>query len=428
MDERLKDYLEQLEIPGNQLEQAIQRAVAQNKREKKSKKVWITSFITVAAICVLLLSIRVSPTIAYAMAKVPGLETLVQLIQHNKGIEDILNEGYGEKIGVTVEQDGISVTIDEIIADESGMIVAYEIKSEQNLNQYEHIQIEVLHNNELIKAGYTYSTFMYEGEVVHQFAESVDIVASEHKMDYTNPNFALRFKFNELQIEVPFHLENEIELGQVYEVNKQLQIDGQNFTVEQVKISPLRTSISISIDPLNSKRILDFGSISLIDEQGEIWSNIRNGITGMGSTFDQQVTYYLQSNYFRKPKSLTLQIGEVTALPKGQDYVLVDFEKNELIFAPTHPNLVGIDISADAIVGKYKPINSYYHISLFGLHAVDANGNKVQVFDQGGSTGLEFFDSKARLELEGHQNPIKIYFDGFPNQLEGSAKVKVPLK
>ena len=93
MDERLKDYLEQLEIPGNQLEQAIQRAVAQNKREKKSKKVWITSFITVAAICVLLLSIRVSPTIAYAMAKVPGLETLVQLIQHDKGIEDILNEG-----------------------------------------------------------------------------------------------------------------------------------------------------------------------------------------------------------------------------------------------------------------------------------------------------------------------------------------------
>lgn len=428
MDERLKDYLEQLELPGNQLEQAIQRAVAQNKREKKSKKVWITSFITVAAICVLLLSIRVSPTIAYAMAKVPGLETLVQLIQHDKGIEDILNEGYSEKIGVTVEQDGITITIDEVIADESGMIVAYEINSEQNLNQYEDIQIEVLQNNELIKASYSYSTFRGEGEVVHQYAQSIDIVAFEHKMDYTNPNFAIRFKFNELQIEAPFHLENEIELGQVYEINKQLQIDGQKFTVEQMKITPLRTSISISIDPSNSKRILDFGSLSLIDEKGEIWSNVRNGISAMGSTFDQQITYYLQSNYFRKPKSLTLQIDEVTALPKGQDFILVDLEKEELIFAPTHPNLIGIDISADAIVGKYKPIDSNNYINLFGQHAVDANGHKVEIYAQGGLSDLEVSDSKARLELEGHQNPIKIYFDGFPNQLEGSAKVKVPLK
>lgn len=116
-----------------------------------------------------------------------------------------------------------------------------------------------------------------------------------------------------------------------YVVNEELSFEGQHITVKSVSISPLRTGITIALDPKNTMRILGFEDIRILDERGEAWTTIQNGLTATGSLLDGEATFYLQSNYFREPKQLSLAIGKVVALPVGQDYIEVDFNKNKVI-------------------------------------------------------------------------------------------------
>ena len=47
----------------------------------------------------------------------------------------------------------------------------------------------------------------------------------------------------------------------------------------------------------------------------------------------------MQSNYFRQPKKLTLVMERIEALPKGSDYIEVDFEQQKVLYVPS-----GLDI------------------------------------------------------------------------------------
>ena len=43
----------------------------------------------------------------------------------------------------------------------------------------------------------------------------------------------------------------------------------------------------------------------------------------------------MQSNYFRQPKKLTLVMESIEALPKGSDYIEVDFEQQKVLYVPS---------------------------------------------------------------------------------------------
>ncbi|WP_341321404.1 DUF4179 domain-containing protein [Solibacillus sp. FSL H8-0523] len=425
MDQKLKDFLNQLETPHEELAQARKRALVQKQKDVTRRKQWLVTSVALVAICFFLVSIRLSPTIALAVSKVPGLEAIVQLIHHNKGIEDVLEHDYNEQVYETVEQAGIQATIEEVIADETGMYIMYRLISDKDLNTDKLIEIEVLQNGEGIKAAKTYSAFM--NEETYDFSSSIELVASEEKIDYTHPNFEVRFTIEEQVIRVPFTLKNEIKQTRSYVVNEQIEVEGQKFTVNEIEISPLRVSIEIAIDPNNEQRILSFNSLELLDENNEVWSKISNGVVEVG-TMDKNVNkYYLQSNYFREPKSLTLKIAEIEALPKGQDFIEVDFDKQQVVTIPNLPTFKVTEVYPMQVRAQYKPKNPDHHRQLFG-DAFDANGKQV---DTRGSTssgmGDGIHEGTVSYELENVKNPIKIYINSFPNYLKGSVQVKIPL-
>ena len=158
-----------------------------------------------------------------------------------------------------------------------------------------------------------------------------------------------------------------------------------------------------------------------------MWSKISNGVVGAG-TIDKNVNkYYLQSNYFREPKSLTLKIAEIEALPKGQDFIEVDFDKQQVVSIPNLPTFEVTEIYPMQVRAQYKPKNQHHHRQLFG-EAFDADGKQV---DTGGysSSGMGegYHEVTASYELAGIKNPIKIYISSFPNYLKGSAQVKISL-
>lgn len=425
MDDKLKEYLYKLDTPSEALIAARARAITIKRAEQKRRKLWTATIISVAVICLFILSIRLSPTIAYAVSKVPGLDTIVELITHNKGIEDVLEQGYNEKIYTTTEQFGVKAVIEEVIADETGMFIMYRLRSEQDLNKYKNIQIEVFQNGEPVKAAVTYSTFI--DEEMYEFADSIEIASSEG-MDYSNRNFEVRFMLKDETISVPFQLKNEIEKTKIYTINEQLEIEGQRFTVKEIRISPLRVGIEIAIDPKNDKRILSFNSIELLDENNEVWGKVSGGISGMGTMDENAMTHYLQSNYFREPKTLTLKIAEVEALPKGQDYIEVDFEKKQVVFAPDFMDVSNIEVNSKQVSVKYKPANRDHYRQLLG-NAVDANGKEM--WERSSSmTGIDDTHHLATVNYnsESFENPVRIYFYSYPTYLKGTAKITIPIQ
>src|ERR1700730_16497879 len=65
-------------------------------------------------------------------------------------------------------------------------------------------------------------------------------------------------------------------------------------------------------NPHNTKRILNFDDLRLVDENGTTWNKINDGETAKQISKDESIIY-LQSNYFRNPKKLSLVINKIQA-------------------------------------------------------------------------------------------------------------------
>lgn len=246
-------------------------------------------------------------------------------------------------------------------------------------------------------------------------------------MDYTHSDFEVRFHFSEEEvIVVPFTVTQEIVKTKDYVVNEEIEIDGQKLTVKSVHISPLRVEVRVAFAPNNPKRILTIGSLQLLDENGEEWSRITNGISGFGSEIEGEMSYFLQSNYFREPKALTLVISEVEALEKGQDYIEVDFEKGKVLYMPDLPNLKVTAVRADEVDITYLPDTPNFHRQVLG-EGIDANGNKVEGNGGNFSGGDGYFETNSKYDVQSIKNPVKLYINSFPNFLKGSAQVNIQL-
>lgn len=121
-------------------------------------------------------------------------------------------------------------------------------------------------------------------------------------------------------------------------------------------------------------QILEIGSLKLVDETGEEWGRIINGIVGSGSVRDTEFSIYMQSNYFREPKSLTVEIDEVRALPKGKDSFEIDLRTGTI---SKHEHLTLWNITLE---DKLLTIDEDFQAKSFReiiAHFIDANGDRI---------------------------------------------------
>ena len=120
----------------------------------------------------------------------------------------------------------------------------------------------------------------------------------------------------------------------VIRVNETVSIEGQKITIKQIEISPIKVGVHVHVDPSNTKEIFGFEDLRLIDDKGEIWSSITNGLIASG-TSEYGKVYYLQSNYFEQPQGLTLTFNKLQAMDKNEAYVVIDTDKGIILEQPT---------------------------------------------------------------------------------------------
>ncbi|QED46903.1 DUF4179 domain-containing protein [Cytobacillus dafuensis] len=424
----LKDELNSIPVPKEALSYARTNGLKKGQSERRNRKRWTGTFaVTAALILLFITTIRVSPAFAQAVAKIPGFAPLVEMIAYDKGVEDILKNDYYEGLIISETKNNLTFTLLGIIADESGMIINYELDAPFEIHDLDTKGVEIRQNNKDLEAGLTYS--WPDKEPTNHIEEIIEVTSNEN-INYTNPNFELSISFkdeHETTFNIPFTLQKKIAESKYYKLDQTVEIDEQKFTVKSLRISPLRAKLDIAIDPANTMQILQMKSMRLLDEKGEVWGTITNGFTGFGGMRDPEASLFFQSNYFREPKSLTLQINYIQALPKGKDYIEVDFLKKKVLYIPDNVDVnINID-SYDTIRANYKTEEENHFYQMF-FQAVDAKGEAVDSngFSHSNRDGMA--ESTYTFDISNKTNPIRIYFNSYENYLKGSATVSIPLE
>ena len=428
-------YLELLEsVPSEMLQPEAQLiAYKRLKRQRTRHKRLIQSTIAVAIMMIALIgSIRVSPTIAHAVAQIPGLKPLVEMLALDKGIEDILNNEYYEQINASQTINGKTLTITGVVADESGMIISYKLQSDEDLANFMGVKMEVKHKNELVKATVG-SSWAAQSEGTYEVENTIDVVASQG-MDYSSQDFELILSLHdrpETVFEIPFTLKNEIKASKRYTVNKHLIVDGQRFTIHELVISPIRSELKMSIDPSNSKKILSFEDIRIYDEHQEEWGKIRNGVVGFGNYEDEQFSIMLESNFFRIPDSITIELREIEAIDRADEFIVIDFDKKKVISQPNNIN-IELEIKDNfEIQYKVSPYKKNEHKAVFS-HLIDAEGsiyrsNSTWISDYEDYKLIgQVFDMENVERLPA--NPVKLEVARYEQYLNGIGRIQVELK
>lgn len=156
-------------------------------------------------------------------------------------------------------------------------------------------------------------------------------------LDINKQDFRVEFKIGDGQqqtITIPFTLKKPIAEAKVVEPNAIIETQGQRLYIREIIRTPLRIQLIVEADKSNTMQILALDDVSIEIDSFNKDEPIKNGFYTSGSLREGQYTLYLQSNYFYDAEELTLKIGQIHALNKGEDYIEVDFGGNEIISKP----------------------------------------------------------------------------------------------
>ncbi|QUG40392.1 DUF4179 domain-containing protein [Psychrobacillus sp. INOP01] len=426
MLDKTKKRLEQVVVPEQLVNDAIQQGVLQAKAKKRNRKKTLWAF-SVAAILILtfITSIRVSPTFASAISTIPGMERFVHLIQFDKGIKAIVENDYYEPIGKSQVNNNITFTVDGIIIDETGAEIFYTLEAPYSLENIDYQEVKLLNDGQELIASIGYD--LPDQETANRKVDKFSFVFVDTEQ-FTSNNFEVQFEVEQANkttsFHVPFTIKNEMKSGKIYTLNETVEIDGQQIEVKEIKVYPLRVAVTLEFDEQNEMKILQFEDMRIEDENGEVWSSIQNGITGFGENQNKVNTYFLQSNYFKEPKELYLKFSKVQALPKEESYLLIDFAKKEILEQPSHRKVEVLNVGSNSIEVKYHPIRENHMYSLFS-QGENAKGKVVDIPTQSNRGDEEEQFSEITLDAKDIINPVKIDFIAYPDYLGGSVSIQI---
>jgi hypothetical protein len=427
----LRKQLEHADIPHENLDGAILQGLERAKREKqirrtKRKRGYWTLAVSAMLLITLITSIRISPVFANVVSSIPGMEKIVALIHDDKGLTAVIENDYYQNIGVSQTKDLLTLTIDGVVLDESGMNIFYTIESPQSLEKIKINSFKLENKEGIPPSSFSYSK-MNDGKLKNEYSDRIDYHFPEpYKFKDLAFTFNLNFMLNgkDTSFSLPFVIPENVKPSIKYTLNEEVEIDSQKFTIQEIKIHPLRIGVKVSFDPENTMKILQFEDMRLEDENGEVWGSIANGTSGRGVSDLEQI-YFLQSNYFENPKELYLRINKIQALDKDEATVIVDTEKNLLLNSPKDGNLHLGDSSKSEVDFYLTDFEDDEHMYTLASSIKDATGIEIRM----PPTSMSTYDLKKhwtiRFETTNYKNPLQLELFAYPNYIEGDIKVEL---
>ncbi|WP_226642402.1 DUF4179 domain-containing protein [Mesobacillus subterraneus] len=433
--------LENIEIPELQLDGAIAAGISKGKRKRRKNLFFIRTFASAAIlIFVFTALLRTSETFATYVTAIPGMEKIVELVRYDKGLTAAVENDFAQKIGVADEHDGLKVTLDSVIVDEQMMVMFYKIDSSGGHKEIsvENLRLTDSAGNNLEE---TVSSF---GGSVEDAQNNEELLQARYEFYGTKlpENLQLSIELAEGRTEdgqplanlddtwvLPFSIDKEAfkNKKEVFELNETVEFEGQKITIEKVSIYPTRIGVTAHFDEQNTKHVFGFEDLRLVDETGEEWAATNNG-TIISHSEKNTKEFYLQSNYFKKPKELYLRFNSVRALDKKELDIIVDPDKLEIVKAPSDGRLLKVSREEDQLMLTFQRNSKDGHTNISFEQAVDSNGDEIG----DGSASFRWSTNELPVDIlipyfgEGAAlGPITLKLNDYPATIKGEANIKL---
>lgn len=444
--------LDNIEVPGN-IDDYVKKGIALGIKKKKARKVkFIANTAAAVLITLFVLSVRTSPAFASYMLKVPGLEYLVRFINYDKGLQSAVENDFIQSINSSVTHEGITFTIKDAVIDKSKALIFYSIENKTN-KVIEIERVKLISENGDEHKEYSSSWVSSRGN------ENEESKASMIELNFTDAtilqdklNIEIRLRDEDLvdlnnyeaskkksmlasswNFEITIDKEKIKSMEKSYVLNQSITIEGQIINFKKITITPTRMALEVEYDENNSKKIFGFDDIVIVDEKGEEWGTIMNGLSATEKDENHKILYF-QSNYFNTPKELYIKASTLRAIDKDKVDVAVDLENKKLLKAPDERlklRQININEKETSIIFNLEQNEEFYNRFgnfMFSGSFKDSAGNKYNQL-----RCETWFDSlegtyNVNFVIDNHEKlkgPIYLELYNYPEKIKGDIKVKI---
>lgn len=448
--EQRKKSIEQVEVSKDKLHSAVQVGFEKARNErlvKKTKLIKRSSWsIVIAAILLItfITSISVSPVFANKVASIPGMERIVSFIQQDRGLTAAVDNDFYQPLNLSQEKNGITVTLDGVIADNKGMVIFYSVRTEDmdvSSLELKHLRLwsrtNIKFSFEIMNS--TLPLTPNSSDKVFSGSQHIEKVSNDKNLSWA---IGLKNGGKIVTFNIPFTYEKkEVESKNIV-VNKEVEIEGQRFKVKELIVDPIRTIVKIEENPNNTKKLLarPFDELVLIDEKGRKWSVLPGNAYKPLPKSNIWVVPLKESFYFYDPQKLSLSFGKVAAMDKEEAYISIDTDSGKFIDQPSQTifsnlqvkdNRVSLTVKVDKdydmnLVRFTKLIDANdreFYIHYEGRTPISFNYVKGSIMNSPGEGEIEFeLPNKA---VSNFKSPIRLELDFYPSWIEEDVKVEI---
>ncbi|MBS4173379.1 DUF4179 domain-containing protein [Bacillus sp. FJAT-49736] len=424
----VKQKYDEIFVPHEKIEDAIFAGIREARNKKKRFQFWTNSLLSAAVIVVVfVIMFRSIIPAEKQTAGMHGMEKIAEVVRNDKGLTAAIAHNYAQKINRSDEHDGIKVVLDSVIADEEQLIMFYHFESKQDINTpliVDNYYFEK-ENGKKLKLGYFSTQQSVDFDNGKSPIYQCDMALAENLP--TSPltlTMELKKRTGEdkektvkyaAKWKIPFTLDqHKIAKKEVVSLNKTVLVENQKILIKNISFSPTRVAISVHFPAGNTKQIFELQDLRLVNEHGETWPIIMNGLTGTGEGNDK--TYYLQSNYFATSQKLYITINKIRALDKEQLLVKVDPQKQKVLQAPMDGKLNKVKSGVRLTFILKEKIS----FQLFDYYT-DFNGKKHEINSFSFSDNLIEFPYDDPIPTK----PITIKLRDYPAYIHGNAMIRV---
>lgn len=425
-----KDKLDQAEVSEEQMNSAIQNGFERAKNEtfiakryKKKRMIWSSVVVTLLVIS-FVTSIRVSPTFAQAVAAIPGMEAVVDFIREDQTIYTAIENDYFDPLDIVVEQEGVTVTLHGSIVDEEEMVLLYSIDGidTNQIDYHDFPKIRTMNHQEIEGAATIIPNYEENDTVVF---EKLNIRFDEEikEQDFIL-DMAIKKDGKEILFKIPFQIKHKKLPTEVFELNKEVDIEQQKLIIHKVEISPLKVAVHIEENEHNTKKIFTIEDLALLNETGEKWTSIQNGLSSIGTDNELYTIYLMESNYFDRPEKLTLSFSTVMALDKDDVNIVLDTDNEKIIKQPADNRFSHLKVNGKYLELELRADETYYSSPL--MRFTDSLGKELSVtssmFSRPAPNKIILTPELEDIEYE---SPITVELSAYPNYIQGDVKIEL---
>ncbi|PJI09793.1 MULTISPECIES: DUF4179 domain-containing protein [Clostridium] len=220
-----------------------------NKRIKRNRRFKVIKYSSVAAAAALVFIIGIG-TVSPAFAKnIPILNSITQTLNDKFGFNGDYAK-YSQSVNRSASYGGVTITINEVLADDSKVILGYTIKSKKKINDLEVSGFSrfLKINGKMLSGSNGSSTGSYENDNTYVGTEEIHT-----KLPQDTENYNIALKVEEIgnikghwNIAFTASKRELVKASKVIKPNLKLKFPDSNISVDKVTLSPIDTSIDLS--------------------------------------------------------------------------------------------------------------------------------------------------------------------------------------